>query len=201
MYVRNCIPNRRKRLKSIILYRRLGLQALSRLHSVCQRCLFFRAAILNRHNPSLFACCMTDVEAFIATQSAKFEANLFELLRIPSVSADSRHRADVARAADWVATQFRSLNLATEVIPDGRASSGVRRIATGGWETGRSRVWPLRRAAARSAGRVDFAAVRADGARRQSLRPRRDRRQRANAHARQERGGVARRRPASCRCN
>lgn len=47
--------------------------------------------------------------------AGKFEADLCELLRIPSVSADSRHRADVRKAADWVAGQFRSLGLTTEI--------------------------------------------------------------------------------------
>ncbi|MCX7424145.1 MAG: dipeptidase, partial [Planctomycetia bacterium] len=40
-----------------------------------------------------------------------------ELLRIPSVSADSGRRDDIRRAADWVAGQFRGLGFATEIIP------------------------------------------------------------------------------------
>ena len=39
-----------------------------------------------------------------------------ELLRIPSISADSAHKADVARAADWMADRFRAMGLATEKI-------------------------------------------------------------------------------------
>ncbi len=45
-----------------------------------------------------------------------FEEDLCELLRIPSVSADSAHRADVRRAAQWVAGQFQGLGLATEIF-------------------------------------------------------------------------------------
>lgn len=60
---------------------------------------------------------MADLDSFLSTHSAKFEADLFELLRIPSVSADSSHKGDVARAAEWVADQFRRLGLKTEVIP------------------------------------------------------------------------------------
>jgi succinyl-diaminopimelate desuccinylase len=41
---------------------------------------------------------------------------LSELLRIPSVSADSKHRDDVKKAADWVANQFRRMKLQVEVI-------------------------------------------------------------------------------------
>src|SRR5436190_12250972 len=59
---------------------------------------------------------MADLAAALSAQSAQFEADLFELLRIPSVSADSRHKADVRRAADWVAGQFRGLGLTTELI-------------------------------------------------------------------------------------
>src|SRR6188768_1853661 len=59
---------------------------------------------------------MADLASFLSAQSAKFEADLFELLRIPSVSADSRHKSDVRRAADWVAGQFRELGLTTELI-------------------------------------------------------------------------------------
>jgi acetylornithine deacetylase/succinyl-diaminopimelate desuccinylase-like protein len=42
---------------------------------------------------------------------------LFELLRIPSISADPTHRADMTKAGDWVANQFRQMGLTTEVIP------------------------------------------------------------------------------------
>lgn len=45
---------------------------------------------------------------------AEHEAALFELLRIPSVSADSRHKPDVARAADWVEARLRGMGLAVE---------------------------------------------------------------------------------------
>ncbi|MGL4511546.1 MAG: dipeptidase [Lacipirellulaceae bacterium] len=48
-----------------------------------------------------------------ATQ-AEHERKLFELLRIPSVSADSRHKADVARAADWVLAELASYGLAAQ---------------------------------------------------------------------------------------
>ena len=41
---------------------------------------------------------------------------LCELLRIPSVSADSSRAADVARAADWVARQFQHMGLEVERI-------------------------------------------------------------------------------------
>jgi acetylornithine deacetylase/succinyl-diaminopimelate desuccinylase-like protein len=40
---------------------------------------------------------------------------LFELLRIPSISAQPNHREDCRRAADWVAAQFAGLGFSAEV--------------------------------------------------------------------------------------
>jgi acetylornithine deacetylase/succinyl-diaminopimelate desuccinylase-like protein len=59
---------------------------------------------------------MTDLTTFLESHRDQFEQDLCELLRIPSVSADSRHKADVKRAAEWVANQFRRLKLPAEVI-------------------------------------------------------------------------------------
>jgi succinyl-diaminopimelate desuccinylase len=59
---------------------------------------------------------MKSVDDYLAAERDSFEADLCELLRIPSVSADSHHRPDMQQAAEWVANQFRGLNLATEVI-------------------------------------------------------------------------------------
>src|SRR2546421_5855768 len=46
---------------------------------------------------------------------AEAEADLFELLSIPSVSASPEHRADCRRAADWLAGRLRSMGMAVEV--------------------------------------------------------------------------------------
>jgi succinyl-diaminopimelate desuccinylase len=47
---------------------------------------------------------------------------LFELLRIPSISADPSKKQAMTDAADWVAERFRSMGLKTELIPgDGPA--------------------------------------------------------------------------------
>jgi acetylornithine deacetylase/succinyl-diaminopimelate desuccinylase-like protein len=59
---------------------------------------------------------MPDLDAYLQQNSSRFERDLCELLRIASVSADSAHRADVRRAAEWVANQFRGLNLAVELV-------------------------------------------------------------------------------------
>lgn len=60
---------------------------------------------------------MQKILSFLDQQAGRFEDDLCELLRIESVSADSRHRDDVRRAADWVAGQFRKLKFTTDIVP------------------------------------------------------------------------------------
>ena len=83
--------------------------------------------------------------------ATRFERDLCELLRIPSVSADSAHRADVRRAAEWVADQFRGLKLDGRTGRDRRPSDRLRRVAPGPRRADGAGLRPLRRAAARSA--------------------------------------------------
>jgi succinyl-diaminopimelate desuccinylase len=59
---------------------------------------------------------MNDIDAYLAAQAGRFEDDLAELLRIPSISAEAERHADVRRAADWVAGQFRAVGLPTELI-------------------------------------------------------------------------------------
>lgn len=59
---------------------------------------------------------MSKLEAYLESHREQFEADLCELLRIPSVSTDSRHKADVGDASEWVADQFRRLKFQTEII-------------------------------------------------------------------------------------
>lgn len=56
-------------------------------------------------------------ENWIASNSDAATAELFEFLRIPSVSARSEHKPDMVRAAEWLASRMREAGLATEVIP------------------------------------------------------------------------------------
>lgn len=60
---------------------------------------------------------MAAIDDYLASHASRFEAELCELLRIESISADSQRRSEMEQAAAWVADQFRSLDLATEVIP------------------------------------------------------------------------------------
>ena len=59
---------------------------------------------------------MQKLEEFIAENRAAFEQDLCDLLRIPSISTDSQYHGEVRKAAEWVANQFRSLDLNTEII-------------------------------------------------------------------------------------
>lgn len=47
------------------------------------------------------------IREYIQTHQDRFFSELFELLRIPSVSADSRHKSDVRKAAEYVANSLR----------------------------------------------------------------------------------------------
>ena len=58
---------------------------------------------------------MQNIDEYLEQQAQTFEEDLCELLRIPSVSADSRHKADCKQAAQWVAQQFAQLGFHQEV--------------------------------------------------------------------------------------
>jgi len=60
---------------------------------------------------------MADIDNYLRSRSDRFEEDLCDLLRIPSVSAQPEHRDDVRRAADWLNDRFRRLGFSTEVIP------------------------------------------------------------------------------------
>ncbi len=59
---------------------------------------------------------MPAIDDYLTGNSQRFEDELCDLLRIPSVSADSKHKADVRRAGGWVLKQFESLGLKAELI-------------------------------------------------------------------------------------
>ena len=56
------------------------------------------------------------IDTYLETHRQAFESDLMELLRIASVSADSRRAGDVRRAAQWMLAQFKLLGLRTELI-------------------------------------------------------------------------------------
>ena len=61
----------------------------------------------------------TDLADFLAANQQRAHEELFEFLRIPSVSARSEHRDDMKRAAEWLAASLRDAGLETEIMPTG----------------------------------------------------------------------------------
>jgi len=59
---------------------------------------------------------MPDFDAYFDEHRQQFQNDLCQLLQIPSISADSSHRADVQRAGKWMADHFRAIGLETELI-------------------------------------------------------------------------------------
>ena len=63
------------------------------------------------------AALATDLDAWLSEHDARIHEELYEFLRIPSVSARSEHTGDVKRAADWVASALEKSGLPAEVFP------------------------------------------------------------------------------------
>jgi acetylornithine deacetylase/succinyl-diaminopimelate desuccinylase-like protein len=59
----------------------------------------------------------TDLDAFLAANDERIRHELFDFLRIPSVSARSEHDADTSRAAEWTADSLRTAGLEATVHP------------------------------------------------------------------------------------
>ena len=59
---------------------------------------------------------MSDALTYATRESSRFREELFDFLRIPSVSAKSEHDADTRRAADWLADQLCQAGLAVEIL-------------------------------------------------------------------------------------
>ena len=51
---------------------------------------------------------MQSTHEFIASQKDRFLAELLDLLRIPSISADPAYAGDVRKAAEWIAENLRN---------------------------------------------------------------------------------------------
>ena len=58
-----------------------------------------------------------DLDAWLSKNDSRIFDELFEFLRIPSVSARSEHDGDTRRAADWLHGKLAAIGFATETIP------------------------------------------------------------------------------------
>ncbi len=59
----------------------------------------------------------SDLDSYLTSNDARIQRELFDFLRIPSVSARSEHDADTARAAEWTAQALRDAGLEATVHP------------------------------------------------------------------------------------
>ena len=59
---------------------------------------------------------MDQLFQYLDEQRQQFEDDLCEFLRIPSISTDGLHGAEIRQAAQWLADQFRAQRLTTEIV-------------------------------------------------------------------------------------
>lgn len=59
----------------------------------------------------------SDIDRYIETSQAEFEAKLQEWVEIPTISAEPEHRSDIQRGAEAAATYLRSLGADAESVP------------------------------------------------------------------------------------
>ena len=59
----------------------------------------------------------SDLDSYLSSNDARIQRELFDFLRIPSVSARSEHDVDTARAAEWTAQALRDAGLEATVHP------------------------------------------------------------------------------------
>jgi acetylornithine deacetylase/succinyl-diaminopimelate desuccinylase-like protein len=76
---------------------------------------------------------MSLLDSWLDANDARARDELFEFLRIPSVSARSDHRADMTRAAEWLSDRLRAIGLTSQVFP-----TAGHPIVLGEWRSGRA---------------------------------------------------------------
>jgi acetylornithine deacetylase/succinyl-diaminopimelate desuccinylase-like protein len=59
---------------------------------------------------------MPQLDQYVREHHDRFEEELCDFLRIPSVSTDGLHQAEIRRAGQWLAAQFQGLGLKTELL-------------------------------------------------------------------------------------
>jgi acetylornithine deacetylase/succinyl-diaminopimelate desuccinylase-like protein len=58
---------------------------------------------------------MSDVQSFVNENLGRFRAELYDFLRIPSISAKSEHDGDMKEAGEWLADRLRDAGLTAEI--------------------------------------------------------------------------------------
>lgn len=59
---------------------------------------------------------MSTIDEYLESNAKRFEEELFELLRMPGVSADPERAEDIRRTADWLVDHFTRIGLSVELI-------------------------------------------------------------------------------------
>ena len=59
----------------------------------------------------------SDLDKYLKQNDSRIREELFEFLRIPSVSARSEHNADTARAADWLKQSMEKAGMKATIHP------------------------------------------------------------------------------------
>ena len=59
---------------------------------------------------------MSDVQSFIDGNPGRFRSEMYDFLRIPSISAKSEHDQDTRVAAEWFAEKLSGAGLDAEII-------------------------------------------------------------------------------------
>src|SRR6476469_4273476 len=59
----------------------------------------------------------SDLEKFLSDNDSRIRDELFEFLRIPSVSAKSDHNADTKKAAEWVKSSLDKIGVPAKIYP------------------------------------------------------------------------------------
>jgi acetylornithine deacetylase/succinyl-diaminopimelate desuccinylase-like protein len=68
-------------------------------------------------NPMTTSSIPADLEKFLTDNDARIRTELFEFLRIPSVSAKSEHKNDTKRAAEWLKASLDRIGVPTTIYP------------------------------------------------------------------------------------
>jgi len=83
----------------------------------CWSHLFPEAEITNESNAMTTSSIPADLEKFLSDNDARIRTELFEFLRIPSVSAKSEHNEDTKRAAEWLKASLDRIGVPATIHP------------------------------------------------------------------------------------
>ena len=73
----------------------------------------------------------TAVKDYLDAHAEQFDAELFDFLRMPSVSTDPKHAADTRKTAEWVADRARSAGVPEVTLIE----TPLHPVVYGRWET------------------------------------------------------------------